>query len=233
MTRPTWIAPGLAAVMLLIAAGCAARLAIWRLRGRDTEPDADALHVLMGVAMAGMLEPELSPVPGSVWRAMFAAAASWFAWQAIRARRRAGSWRCAHPAPHAVECAAMIYMFLPVRAAGREPAMAMPGMTEPAAAANPALALVLALFMLGYILWTTDQLATLSRARAAARAATTRERSGAATSQTPGPADALTSSPATATHVDTAATAALAPRFAACYKIAMSTAMSYMLIMMI
>jgi Domain of unknown function (DUF5134) len=150
---PAWIAPGLAAVMLLIGAGCAARLAIWRLRGRGTEPDADALHVFMGVAMAGMLEPRLSPVPGPAWRAVFAAAAAWFAWQAIRARRRRpDGWRCAHPAPHAVECAAMIYMLLPAHPAGPGPATAMPGMSEPAAAANPALALILALFMLGYIL---------------------------------------------------------------------------------
>jgi thiosulfate dehydrogenase [quinone] large subunit len=38
--------------------------------------------------------------------------------------------------------------------------MAMPGMSGPAEAGNPALALVLALFMAGYILWTTDQLAS-------------------------------------------------------------------------
>jgi hypothetical protein len=223
---PAWITAGLAAVMLLIAVCCAARLGIGRLPGRDTELDTDTLHVLMGVAMAGMLEPRLSPVPGPVWRAVFAAATAWFAWQAIRARRRRpGSWRCTHPAPHAVECAAMIYMLLPARPAGRAPAMAMPGMSEPAAAANPALALILALFMVGYMLWTTDQLATLSRARAAARAGQAPEGPGAATSQASGPA--------TAARAETPATAALAPRFAACYKIAMSVAMSYMLVMML
>jgi hypothetical protein len=219
--------------MLLIAVYCAARPVIGRRRGRDTETDADALHVLMGVAMAGMLEPGLSPVPGPVWRAVFAAAAAWFAWQAIRARRRRpASRQCAHPAPHAVECAAMIYMLLPARPAGRAPAMAMPGMREPAAA-NPALAVILALFMVGYILWTTDQLASLSRARAAARAGTAREKPRAATSGTPGQASALTSSPATAARAEPPATAALAPRLAACYKITMSAAMSYMLIMML
>ena len=41
--------------------------------------------------------------------------------------------------------------------------MAMPGMSGTSAAGNPALALVLALFMVGYILWTTDHLAALSR----------------------------------------------------------------------
>ena len=74
----------------MVAVYCAGRLAVSRVRGRDTELDTDGLHVLMGVAMAGMLEPGLSPVPGTVWRAVFAAAAAWFAWQAIRARRPAG-----------------------------------------------------------------------------------------------------------------------------------------------
>ena len=45
--------------------------------------------------------------------------------------------------------------------------MAMPGMgTSPSAEAGfPALAVVLALFMIGYIMWTTDQLASLVRAK--------------------------------------------------------------------
>ena len=173
MTGPGWLSIGFAAVMLLIAVCCAARLVIWLVRGRTTDLEADALHVLMGVAMAGMLEPQLSPVPAVTWRAVFAAAAAWFAWQAIRARsrRRPASWQCRHPGPHAVECAAMVYMLLPVHAADHSPAMAMPSMTGAATTANPALALVLAIFMLGYILWTSDQLAALSRAGTGATAA--------------------------------------------------------------
>ena len=57
----------------------------------------------------------------------------------------------------------MLYMLLPARSADRGAAMAMPGMSGTSAAGNPALALVLALFMVGYILWTTDHLAALSR----------------------------------------------------------------------
>src|ERR1700728_2164102 len=125
------------------------------------------MHVLIGVAMAGMLLPPLSPVPGTAWVGVSAVATAWFAGQAVRActsGRRAGS-RCAHPAPHAVECAAMLYMLWP---AGHGPATVMPGMSGTAAAVgNPALALVLALFMLGYMLWTTDRLTALLRARAA------------------------------------------------------------------
>jgi hypothetical protein len=210
MTSPAWLAQLLAAVMLLIAVGSVARLALWRLRGRPTEPEADAIHAVMGVAMAGMLEPHLGVVPDSVWLAVFAAAGAWFAIRAVGAlsRRREAvrgamrgatgrsAWRCAHPAPHAVECAAMLYMLAPARATGHAPRMAMAGMISAAPTANPALAVLLTLFMLGYIVWTADRLTSQSRPRSAR-----------------------------------ADSAAPAPRTAAWSKIAMSLAMGYMLLM--
>ena len=122
MTGPAWLAVLLAAVMLLIAAGSVLRLALWRLRGLAAEPEADALHVLMGVAMAGMLEPRISPVPDAAWRGGVRGGG-----RLVRlagdpgprpqgpARRHAidlGNWQCAHPAPHSVECAAMVYMLV-------------------------------------------------------------------------------------------------------------------------
>jgi hypothetical protein len=224
VTGPAWLAACLAGLMLLVAASCAGRLAIWQLRGRGTEPQVDSLHVLMGVAMAGMLAPQLSQFPDTAWRVVFAVSAAWFGWQAIRARggRLSGRPACTHPVPHAVECAAMLYMLLPARPAVRWPAMGMPGMSGLAAAGNPALALVLALFMVGYILWTTDQLASLSRARAAEPG---REPTSGAL-RAPDPA-------ASTAHAGLASRSPLAPRFAACYKIAMSVAMGYMLVAMI
>jgi hypothetical protein len=208
MTGPALLAPLLAGVMLLIVAGSIARLVFWRLRGRAAEPEADALHAAMGVAMAGMLEPRIRPVPDAAWLAVFAVAAAWFAVRAIRARSRKHdpdgwrhphprSWQCAHPAPHSVECAAMIYMLVPARSSGHGPMTAMAGMTSAAPTANPALALLLALFMLGYIVWTADRLTSHSR-----------------------PASAMAG-----------AGEALAPRAAAFSKIAMSLAMGYMLLM--
>jgi hypothetical protein len=204
VSGPAWLAGSFAVLMVVIAAYCACRLVVARARGRNTEIDTDGLHVLMGVAMAGMLEPRLTPAPAVVWRAVFAAAAVWFAWQAIRPGGRAGRARarCAHPAPHAVECAVMVYMLLPVgswpagHGAAMGMAMAMPGLNQGATAGNPALTLVLALFMLGYVLWATDRLAGLSRAGAAAAPA-------------------------------------LAPRLAASCKVAMGVAMGYMLVMML
>jgi hypothetical protein len=205
MTEPAWLAGTLCAAMLLIAAGSVVRLAIWRLRGRAAEPEADALHVLMGVAMAGMLEPRMSLVPGAFWRVVFAAGAAWFAWRAIRVRSRgnlgngrSAGWGCAHPAPHIVECVAMIYMLMPAGAGSTRPSMAMPGMSGTTATANPAFAIVLALFMLGYIVWTADRLTSAGQ---------------------PG-----TGAPAHAGET-------LAPRAAAFSRIAMSLAMGYMLLM--
>jgi hypothetical protein len=171
---PGWLVGGFAILMVVTAVYCAARLAISRRSGRTTERDADALHVLMGVAMAGMLEPRLTPIPVTAWRVVFAAAAAWFAWQATRPGRRAQPARCAYPAAHAVECVAMVYMLLPIGSwpAGHGPAMAMamPSMNQGTTAGNPALTLLLALFMLGYVLWAIDRLTHLPRIPAAGSA---------------------------------------------------------------
>jgi Domain of unknown function (DUF5134) len=230
MSAPAWLAPSFAVLMVVVALYCAGRLAISRLRSRNTELDADGLHVLMGVAMAGMLEPRLTPVPVIAWRAVFATAGAWFAWQAVRRGRGTGRARCAHPAAHAVECAAMVYMLLPVGSwsSGRGAGMAMPGMSQATTAGNPALTLVLALFMLGYVLWAVDRLAYLSRTTAPAIASvTSAPRSPQANQLAPvGPAVA-------AAYPSPAGSPLLAPRLAASYKIMMAITMGYMLIMML
>jgi hypothetical protein len=234
VSAPAWLAGSFAVLMIVIAVCCAARLAISPLRGRNTELDTDALHVLMGVAMAGMLEPRLTPVPVTAWRAVFAAAAAWFAWQATRPGRRAGRARCAHPAAHAVECAAMVYMLLPVGSwpSAHGPGMAMPGMSQGTTIGNPALTLVLALFMLGYVLWAIDRLAYLSRTPAPATARATTAHHSPRTAQIV-PAIPGAAAPAATAYPHPAGSPALAPRLAASYKIAMAITMGYMLITML
>jgi Domain of unknown function (DUF5134) len=247
VARPAWVTGGLAAIMIVIAVYSAGRLAFSRLQRRETELDADALHVLMGVAMAGMLVPGLSPLPRTAWQVTFAVAAAWFAGQALRARRgsRPRGSRCAYPAAHFVECAAMIYMLLPAggpRPPGSASAMAMPGMSGPsgAGASFPVLALVLAMFMLGYIFWTADRLTSLSRSRVtpAARGAAPGQQSlptlpaaAAAAVDAGHPAGAAGAD--IAGRASLAARPALAPRLAACCKIAMGLVMGYMLIAML
>jgi hypothetical protein len=160
---PDWVRTALAVVMLTIAAFCMIRLVLSRLHWHNAEPEADALHVLMGTSMAGMLAPRLTLGSPAAWAVVFTVATSWFGWHAIRARRtpRRRRWQSPHPAPHAVESAAMLYMLWPTRPVGHSTAMAMPGMSG--STSNPALALVLALFMVGYMLWTADELTAKSR----------------------------------------------------------------------
>ena len=95
--------------------------------------------------------------------------------------------------------------------------------------------MVLALFMLGYILWTIDRLASPSRAAAAAAAHSTAAGSAppaaltaSATARAPG-----TARPASIPHSGTPGMLALAPRLATGYKIAMGIGMGYMLVMML
>lgn len=212
MSGPAWLAAGFAVLMIMIAACRACRPAISRLRGKRAELGTDGLHVLMGVAMAGMLQPRLAVAPGPVWSGVFAAGAAWFAWQATPAARRAGRARSAHPGAHAIECAAMVYMLVPVGSwpSGRDGQMPMGGMSPGATVGNPALTLILALFMLGYALWAADRLTSRAWARDAALAAS--------------PAGTLT-----AAHYPPA----LAPRLAGCYTIAMAGTMGYMLLTML
>ena len=216
MSGPNWLAPCLAAVMLLITASCTVRLARWG-RRRPAQPDVDALHAVMGVAMAGMLAPQLSVLPGRVWQAVFGVAAAWFAARAIRPRvRQVGTGRFSHPAPHVLECAAMIYMLIPARGhvAAR---MAMPGMAW-SSLANPVVTLLFAVFLAGYVLWTADQL----------------------TARVPAPALADTTCGPRCTGQWSALRVAGSPwrpagvpRFTAIDKIVMGTAMGYMLITML
>lgn len=242
MGGPSWAAAALAAIMIAAAIYCAGRLAAARLRRRSTEVDADAMHVAMGVAMAGMLLPRLSPLSGTMWEAVFGAAAAWFAYRAVRGLRRGGAdsrWRSSHPVPHLVESAAMVFMLAALP--GSWPGwpgqtMAMPGMggSHPAADGSLwALAVILALFMVGYVLWTADQLTALVRARAAVTSGPVCDQAGA------GSPVGVTGSPDVADPAvlqgmsHQRGTLALAPGLAACYKIAMGIAMGYMLILML
>jgi hypothetical protein len=213
MAAPAWLTGVFSALMLTVAVYCGGRLTAagrWR---RPTEVDTDAGHVLMGLAMAGMLVARLRILPATTWEAVFAAGAAWFAWRLLRSRRpSATSWRCLHPAPHLVECAAMLYMFASLP--GRGAAAGMTGLTASAAGSRFSfLALVMALFMAGYVVRVADGL-TLH-----------------------GPALAVSSAGhyAAARHrrCGQAGSRYLAPRCAALCKIAMGITMGYMLVLML
>jgi len=249
MAGPAWLADSFAALMLLTALYCAARLVLTRTQRRPTERDVDGVHVLMGVAMAGMLAPRALPLPGpaqpggaiwtSTWGLVFGVATVWFAGRIALSYRPAGRLRPvgSHHLPHLIMSGTMVYM---LATAARPAQLSGAGV---AAASGPTvhfplLALILAQFMVGYVMWTADRLPTLARVSAWRPAAA------AIAPATPGPAAALASS-STAGRRASAVLAApwsagsssptalrppLSPRLASCCNIVMGLVMAYMLI---
>ena len=252
MGGPAWLTDIFASVMITVAAYCASRLVVARWWRRPTDVDSDGVHVVMGVAMAGMLVTGLRFGPAGIWEAVFAAAAGWFGWRFVRGRRGAplSQWRCPQPLPHLVECGAMLYMYLAVPAvavAAKGAAGGMGGMSATGSRFS-VLALVLALFMFGYVAWVGDRLTAWAPALAVA----------APVVAVPAVAVPVASGPResgtlmTATGPESAAAAPhggcagadprtpgsqgssyLAPRCAAMCKIAMGITMGYMLILML
>jgi hypothetical protein len=164
MGGPGWLTGIFVAIMVAVAVYCAGRLVVARQIRRLTEVDSDGVHVVMGVAMAGMLAPGLRILPSGIWEVVFAVGAGWFGWQFVQGRRGASAgpsaWRCPHPLPHLVECAAMIYMFAAVAPRVAPAAMGMSG----SGARFSVLALALAVFMIGYVVWVGDGLTALAPA---------------------------------------------------------------------
>lgn len=240
MTGPFWLAGILAVLMIITAAYCATRLIIARVHRRPDERDVDLVHTVMAVAMAGMLVSWLNPLPNPVWAVMFSAGTAWFGWRAWRDRRDRADVTDGeqaphrHHVPHLVMCGAMVYMLLAV---GAVTAAAHTGMTTggPATASRfPLLALILAVFMAGYVMWQADRLPAL------ARAGTARPAPAAALALAPSPAAAggaqATQADQAATTPDLAASPAprvLSPRLAASCQIAMAVTMGYMLVLML
>jgi len=227
----TWLADTFAGVMLVTAGYCLARLVIsWR-RHRRTDRQVDAVHVLMGVAMAGMLVPDLRVLPAGGWEVIFGAGTVWFGWQAIREYRdrvTLGRFR-PHHAQHALGCAAMVYMFTAVTKAAK----AASGAGMGGAARYPTLALVLAMALFGYVIWTADRLPALARVSALVARAVAAPSPAVVPA---GPAVVLDAGPGVADDglsPQRHAGPPLSPRLAACVEIAMGVTMGYALILML
>jgi hypothetical protein len=253
---PSWLADILAAVMIAIAIYCVSRLVISRAGHRATHHDVDLVHGVMGVAMAGMLVTRLNPLPGSVWAVLFGVATAWFGWQVSRVYRLRSTGRLTsglatgHYVPHLVMCGAMVYMLLAVavvKSGSSAGGMAMGGA---GGAHFEFLAFILALYMVGYVMWQADRLPSLARVGAVvagygsavdpagtglARAAASQP---AALGQQPaaaGPSTQLAEAPAdeAAPRTGLAGKGPLSPRLAACCQIAMGITMGYMLVLML
>jgi hypothetical protein len=251
MTGPSWLADVLAVVMIATAAYCFSRLLVaWRSR-RETDYDVDGVHILMGVAMAGMLVPRLNPFWDSGWEVIFAAAVAWFGWQTVRGYRNelaVGRRWVAHHLQHVVACGAMLYMFLaviPAKAGGSGAGMAMGG-SSGSTTAFPTLALLLTLALVGYVIWTADRFTSLAPVAAlrammvpvsavVVPALTASAASAIAAEPSAGGTATRVAQPSAGSHLTRSALAGppVSPRLAAACEIVMGLTMGYMLITML
>jgi hypothetical protein len=235
---PFWLAGILAVIMIATAGYCATRLIVARAHRRPDERDVDLVHTMMGVAMAGMLVSWLNPLPNPVWAVLFSGGTAWFGWRAWRGRQRRAdatdSRQSPHPhhVPHLVMCGAMVYMLLAAGAATPAAGTGM-AMGGPATAGRfPLLALVLAVFMVGYVMWQADRLPALTRS-AAECAASTLAVTTLALSTAVGDEPVSQSAATTPDPKASPAPEVLSPRLAVCCQIAMAVTMGYMLILML
>jgi hypothetical protein len=113
MSIPAWVLEIFGAVMLLVAEVSAGQLVVARAWTRPGGADIAVSHLLMGIAMAGILVPGLSALPNAAWEVVFAVMTAWFGWCLWRESRRRGVAAVArgHYAPHLVQSTAMLYMF--------------------------------------------------------------------------------------------------------------------------
>ncbi|HXW44664.1 MAG TPA: DUF5134 domain-containing protein [Streptosporangiaceae bacterium] len=236
MGGQTWLAYTLAAVMIATSAYCLSRLAVsWRL-GRPTERPVDAAHVLMGLAMAGMLVPRLRIFWTGGWEIVFGLGALGFGWLALRELRSPRS-ECDRPRhhhfQHVLACGAMVYMLAAMpSAAATASGSGMSGMAG-AAARFPTLALLLALALFGYVIWNADRLTSLAPVAVLAAARVPVPGLAAAGGAGTLAAEARLADPAGPGEAARPRLAPLSPRLAACCEIAMGMTMGYMLIRML
>jgi hypothetical protein len=174
---PAWILDVLAAVMLVVAAVSAARL----VAARPWQPgsvviDTDVAHLLMAIAMAGMLAPSLSTLPATVWEVIFSLMTAWFAVRVVLDTRANGVRALAggHCAPHLVHSGSMLYMFLALTTtamgAGMSGMAGMPvGSGLMMTLSHPAIAFSFALILAGYSVWDLDRLSSRRNSLGTAR----------------------------------------------------------------
>jgi Domain of unknown function (DUF5134) len=170
---PSWILDILAGVMLLVAAISAGRLVVARAwTGSAGEADIDVAHLLMGIAMAGMLVASLTTLPDGVWDGLFAVLTAWFGWRVYRESRREGVRVLAdgHRMPHLVHSAAMLYMFAALNAPAAAGGGGMSGMGGSSGTAMPtlsvpAVAFIFALWLSVYVVLDLDCLSGPGHAR--------------------------------------------------------------------
>lgn len=141
---------------------------------RRIHKDVTASHVLMGVAMAGMLVPSWNVVPDAIWEPTFAAIALYFlvssAWFIARHGLDGTDvghvHHVSHYSIHMVMACAMLYMYwlgMPVTTPSST-TMSMSG--PPSGVGDPGLTFFLIVVLLASAVWQVDSIGRFATKRA-------------------------------------------------------------------
>ncbi len=226
MPHPSWLAYGLAVLMVAVSVYCIARLVLFRRLGRRNHVDVNVSHVLMGFAMVGMLVPRWNVIPNAIWELVFGGIALYFLALSVQfvvkhgVRGTDGDHvsHLSHYSIHMVMGCAMLYMYwlgMPITApSGTSSAMSGP----PVGVGDPGLTLLIIAVLIASAVWQTDSMSQFSPARQLAM-------SGAGGGATVVPTAGRTSG------VDERPW--LAPRLEIGCHVAMCFTMAYMLILMV
>ncbi|MGH9172033.1 MAG: DUF5134 domain-containing protein [Acidimicrobiales bacterium] len=167
MPFPSWIGYLFAASLMLVGAYYLARLAGLLVLHRHDGKDIAVSHVLMALAMVGMLVPRWNVGPVGFWEIAFACAALWFFIRAILGRANESSSLAAsagrylrHYLIHAVMACTMLYMYwlgMPISGSVVMPTMGQSMSSgRSAGAGDPALTLCLIVVMIASAPWQLD-----------------------------------------------------------------------------
>ena len=163
MAHPTGLAYLFATLMVVVAVYCVGRIVLARPRGHVIEYDVDISHLLMAVAMIGMLVPRWNKISSTVWVIVFFAFLVWFAAKALIAFRA----RTDHPAPivadhvrhnvfHGLMALGMLYMYWLGMPMGAAPAASGSAMSMSSTQGNVSLTLLMIVALLGLTIWEID-----------------------------------------------------------------------------
>lgn len=160
MAHPTWLGYTFATIMIGVGAYCLARLIAVKPMGRQSHYGVNVGHVLMAVAMVGMLVPRWAVLPIWLWEVAFGVMALWFGGLAARVVATHGVASIAngsglhfrHYLIHSMMACAMLYMYwlgMPMTMHGG--VMTMSGASL--SSGDPGLTLFLVLVLLGSVVW--------------------------------------------------------------------------------
>jgi hypothetical protein len=90
VNAPAWLSDLLSILVLGLAFYSLWRLLIARVWGRTVDVETDVLHLLAGIAAAGLISNWARTLPRSVWAVLFVAGGIYFAVRAVDSRAEAG-----------------------------------------------------------------------------------------------------------------------------------------------